>query len=108
MRHSEVAKFYSVDQHSMAPDLIIISEHSWNSLSPEEQTILKTSAEESLDEQIKIWDKTESANKEKAISLGVTFVEVDKAKFSEAVKPMLDAAKQDEKLSYYVEKIQAL
>jgi tripartite ATP-independent transporter DctP family solute receptor len=108
MRHSEVAKFYSVDQHSMAPDVIIISENSWNSLTATQQKILKTAAEESLDEQIKIWDETENANREKALKLGVTFVEVDKSKFIEAVKPMLDAAKKDAKLGYYVEKIQAL
>ena len=108
MRHSEVAKFYSVDQHSMAPDVIIISESSWNALKPAEQKILKEAAAESLDEQIKIWDKTENANKEKAIKLGVTFVEVDKAKFRAAVKPMLDAIKKDAKLSPLVEKIQAL
>lgn len=108
MRHSEVAKFYSVDQHSMAPDVIIISENSWNSLSAAQQKILKEAAAESLTEQIKIWDETENANKEKAIKLGVTFVEVDKAPFVEAVKPMLDAAKADAKLSPYVEKIQAL
>lgn len=108
MRHSEVAKFYSVDQHSMAPDVIIISENAWNGLSPAEQKILKTAASESLDEQIKIWDKTENANKEKAVKLGVTFVEVDKSAFQAAVKPMLDSALSDPKLGYYVEKIQGL
>ncbi|MEI6897795.1 MAG: TRAP transporter substrate-binding protein [Psychromonas sp.] len=108
MRHSEVAKFYSVDQHSMAPDVIIISESTWASLTPAQQKILKTAADESLDEQIKIWDKTENAMTVKAKELGVTFVKVDKSKFIEAVKPMLDAAKKDAKLGYYVEKILAL
>jgi len=108
MRHSEVAKFYSVDQHSMAPDVIIISESAWNDLTPAQQKILKTAASESLDEQIKIWDETENANAAKAVKLGVTFVEVDKSSFQAAVKPMLDKAKQDPKLGYFVEKIQGL
>jgi len=108
MRHSEVAKFYSVDQHSMAPDVIILSENAWASLTPTQQKILKTAAKESLDEQIKIWDQTENANKEKALTLGVTFVNVDKNKFIAAVKPMLDSAKNDAKLGYYVENILAL
>ncbi|MFA0086036.1 hypothetical protein BCU70_04945 [Vibrio sp. 10N.286.49.C2] len=108
MRHTEVAKFYSLDQHTMTPDLIIISEETWARLSDAEQKILKEAAAESLDEEIRIWDETESANVEKAKALGVTFVEVDKEKFREKVKPMLDSAREDEKLGYYVNKIQEM
>lgn len=108
MRHSEVAKFYSMDQHTMSPDLIIISENTWANLSEKERKIMKEAAAESLEEEIKIWDKTENANIEKAKKMGVTFVEVDKAKFQEKVKPMLDDAKKDPKLSYFIDKIQAI
>jgi len=108
MRHSEVAKFYSMDQHLMTPDVIIISERSWNNLTAEEQKILKEAARESLDEQIKIWDATDNMNKEKGIKSGVKFVEVDKAPFRAAVKPMIDAAKKDAKLAYFIDKIEAL
>ncbi len=106
MRHTEVAKFYSMDQHTMAPDVIIISEATWARLDENEQKIVKEAALESLDEQIKIWDETENANIEKAKELGVTFTEVDKASFREKVKPMLDKALEDEKLGYFVKKIQ--
>jgi len=108
MRHSEVAKFYSMDQHLMTPDVIIISENAWNRLSAEEQKILKESAKESLEEQIKIWDATDDMNKAKGIKSGVTFVEVDKTPFRAAVKPMIDAAKKNPKLAYYIDKIEAL
>jgi tripartite ATP-independent transporter DctP family solute receptor len=108
MRHSEVAKFYSKDQHTMTPDLIIISEATWSSLSASEKAIMKEAAAESLDEEIKIWDQSEQANVVKAKQLGVTFVDVDKQSFRAKVKPMLDAAKADAKLGYYVEKIQAM
>jgi len=108
MKHSEVAKFYSMDQHLMTPDVIIISESAWASLTPAEQKILKEAAAESLDEQIKIWDATDNMNKEKGIKAGVTFVEVDKAPFRAAVKPMIDNAKKDSKLAPYIEKIEAL
>ncbi|OEF27380.1 TRAP transporter substrate-binding protein [Vibrio rumoiensis] len=108
MRHSEVAKFYSMDQHTMSPDLIIISESTWGNLTDAERKIVKEAAAESLDEEIKIWDQTENANVEKAKKMGVTFVEVDKDKFKEKVKPMLDEAKKDPNLNYYIEKIQAI
>jgi len=108
MKHSEVAKFYSMDQHLMTPDVIIISEISWNGLSATEQKILKEAAAESLEEQIKIWDATDNMNKKKGIKEGVKFVEVDKAPFRKAVKPMIDEAKKDAKLAYFIEKIEAL
>ncbi|MDN2663557.1 TRAP transporter substrate-binding protein [Psychromonas sp. 14N.309.X.WAT.B.A12] len=108
MKHSEVAKFYSMDQHLMTPDVIIISENAFNSLTPEEQKILKEAAAESLEEQIKIWDATDEMNKAKGIKAGVTFVEVDKAPFRAAVKPMIDEAKKDPKLATFIEKIEAL
>lgn len=108
MKHSEVAKFYSMDQHMMTPDVIIISENKWNSLTADEQKILKEAAAESLEEQIKIWDETDNMNKEKGIKEGVTFVEVDKAPFRAAVKPMIDEAKKDPKLATFIEKIEAL
>jgi tripartite ATP-independent transporter DctP family solute receptor len=108
MKHSEVAKFYSMDQHMMTPDVIIISENKWNSLSADEQKILKEAAAESLEEQIRIWDETDNMNKEKGMKEGVTFVEVDKAPFRAAVKPMIDEAKQDPKLATFIDKIEAL
>lgn len=108
MKHSEVAKFYSMDQHMMTPDVIIISESKWNSLTEAEQKILKEAAAESLEEQIKIWDETDDMNKAKGIKEGVTFVEVDKAPFRAAVKPMIDEAKKDPKLAAFIEKIEAL
>ncbi len=108
MRHSEVAKFYSMDQHTMAPDLIIISEATWARLKESERKIVKEAALESLDEQIKIWDESEQANIKKAKDLGITFVEVDKDKFREKVKPMLDEALNDKKLAPFVKNIQAM
>jgi TRAP-type C4-dicarboxylate transport system substrate-binding protein len=92
----------------MTPDVIIISEYKWGSLTAEEQKILKEAAAESLEEQIKIWDATDDMNKEKGMKEGVTFVEVDKAPFRAAVKPMIDEAKKDPKLAPFIEKIEAL
>ncbi|WP_435234566.1 TRAP transporter substrate-binding protein [Psychromonas sp. PT13] len=108
MKHSEVAKFYSMDQHMMTPDVIIISENKWSSLTADEQKILKEAAAESLDEEIKLWDAIDNKNKAKGIEEGVTFVEVDKAPFRAAVKPMIDEAKKDPKLANFIDKIEAL
>ncbi len=108
MKHSEVAKYYSMDQHMMTPDLIMISESTWNSLSNEERKIIKEAANESREEEIKIWAETDSKNMAIAKKLDVKFVEVDKSKFRDKVQPMIEEAQKDSNLSYYVEAIQKL
>ncbi|MDG3086523.1 TRAP transporter substrate-binding protein [Vibrio hannami] len=108
MKHMEVAKFYAMDQHMITPDLIMISESTWGSLSETEQKIVKESARESMEEEIKIWASIDAANMEKAKKGNVEFIEVDKSKFREKVSPMITAAKQDPVLSYYINAIDAL
>lgn len=38
--HGEVCKYFSLDQHSMIPDVMVISTSTWNSLTEEDQQIL--------------------------------------------------------------------
>src|SRR4030042_1501012 len=40
-RHYEVCKYYSLDEHTRLPDILIISVRVWNQLSPEQKRILK-------------------------------------------------------------------
>ncbi|WP_117232763.1 TRAP transporter substrate-binding protein [Vibrio maerlii] len=108
MKHSEVAKFYSMDQHMITPDLIMISETTWGSLNEDEKKIVKEAALESMEEEIKIWAEIDTRNMEVAKDLGVTFVDVEKEQFVEKVKPMITTAKQDPVLNYYIEAIEAL
>lgn len=108
MKHMEVAKFYAMDQHMITPDLIMISETTWNGLSPEHQKIVKEAANESMEEEIKIWAEIDSANMKKAKQANVEFIEVDKSKFRERVAPMITQAKSDPVLGYYINAIEAL
>ena len=108
MKHSELAKYYSMDQHMMTPDLIMISEVTWSSLNDAQKAIVREAAAESMEEEIKIWADIDSKNKKLAETLDVKFVEVDKDKFREKVAPMLDSAKQDPVLGTYIEAIQKL
>ena len=37
-RHFEVAKYYAMTEHSMAPEMLLMSKKVWDTLTPEEQT----------------------------------------------------------------------
>ncbi|MCB5392325.1 hypothetical protein LIP47_16415, partial [Eggerthella lenta] len=48
MRHAEVAKVYSRDEHTMVPDVLIISTDVLNKLGDKERTALLKAADESM------------------------------------------------------------
>ncbi|WP_442900584.1 TRAP transporter substrate-binding protein DctP [Gemmiger sp.] len=90
--HGEVCKYFSLDQHSMIPDVMVISTSTWNSLTEEDQQILLQAAKESTADHIVAWDKEiEEAVETAKNELGVTFIEdVDKEAFQEATAGMVD------------------
>ena len=106
MRHAEICKHYSKNEHTMTPDIVFISEATWGSLSADEQKWVREASRESLVAQIKFWEEGESANVEKAKQMGVTFHEVDKAPFREKTKPIIEEIMKNPVLGGFVTKIQ--
>ncbi|WP_107851679.1 TRAP transporter substrate-binding protein [Oceanimonas marisflavi] len=93
-RHSEVVKYFSLDEHTMVPDVLVISTASWNKLSDMEREALTQAAAESMQEMKTIWAEAEVAERQSAEKTGVEFVEVDKAPFQQAVEPMYTELKE--------------
>jgi len=89
-RHGEVCKFYSETQHQIVPDVLVMSATRWDSLSKQNQEIIKKAALESSEYQKTLWAAFEKAERQKAIEMGVKFNTPDKAAFVAKVKPMID------------------
>lgn len=93
--HGEVAKQFSFDEHTRIPDILVISSQIWNSLNEEQQDIIKEAAVESTEYQKGVWDEAiAEARSQAEDEMGVTFHQVDKAPFREAVQPMLKEYKE--------------
>ena len=108
-RHGEVAKFSSLDEHTMVPDVLVISTKVWNSLSTDNQIALKKACDESMLKMKKLWAETEKIERLKAEKMGVTFITVDKAPFVKAVQPMIKKLTENNpKLAKIVEEINRL
>lgn len=105
-KHSEVAKCFTFDEHSMVPDILLINTKSWDKLTPEEQKAVKSAALDSFDYQNTLWDEMEKKQIEILKSQGVEFYNVDKTPFQEKVKPMYEEAMKNERMKYFIEKIQ--
>lgn len=89
-RHWEVAKHYSLDEHSRIPDIVIISEMIWETLSEEERFWLMQASQESVDYQRKIWKEyVEECMVRLQEEGNVQIYYPDKGPFQAAVAPML-------------------
>jgi tripartite ATP-independent transporter DctP family solute receptor len=105
-RHFEVAKYYSITEHSLAPEMLLFSKRTWDTLSAEDQKAIRQAAKESVPYMRKLWDERETKSKAIAKAGGAEFIEVDKASFQNAMKPVYDKFIVDPKLKALVKRIQ--
>lgn len=87
-RHYEVARYYSLTQHLLAPEVFVMSKISWDKLSKDEQAILKKSAKESVIYMRELWDKQVAKSMKIVIDSGVNVNDVDPAPFASAMTGM--------------------
>jgi tripartite ATP-independent transporter DctP family solute receptor len=89
--HYEVAKYYSISQHLIIPEILAINADVYNSLTPDQQKILKEAAQESALLQRKLWKERSKASEAKVMSGGAVANEIpDKSAFQAAMKPVYD------------------
>jgi tripartite ATP-independent periplasmic transporter solute receptor, DctP family len=105
--HAEVAKYYSLDEHLMVPEVLVISKIVWDGLTPEDQAIFRQAAKDSVAHQRELWAAKEIESKAAVEALGAEINEVDKAPFIEAMQPVYDKYVTDPKLQDLVARIQA-
>lgn len=89
--HSEVAKYFTLDQHLMVPELVAVSKLSWDKLSAEDQEIMRTAARNSATLQRQLWAEQEKASEEKVEASGAQVITaVDKQGFIDAMEPVYE------------------
>jgi len=107
-RHFEVAKFYNKTEHSMAPEILLFSKKTWDTLTPADQQIFRAAAKESVVYMRRLWDEREEKSLATVKAGGAQIVEVDKASFQAAMKPVYDKFLKDPKLQDMVKRVQAV
>jgi len=106
-RHFEVAKYYTVNEHSMVPEILMFSKKIFDTLPADEQRIFKQAAKESVPYMRKLWDAKELESRKKVEAAGVQVVDkVDKKPFMDAMKPVYDKLVTDAKLKAMVKRVQ--
>ena len=90
-KHYDAAPVYSETQHVMSPEVIVFSKKVWDTLTKEEQAIIRAAAKETVPYYIDLWSKKEQASKDITIKAGAQYVtDVNKAEFVAVMKPVWD------------------
>ena len=107
-RHYEVCKYFSLDEHTSIPDVLIISQKIWDKLTPQEQSWVQQAADESVVLQRKLWAESEAMSLEEVIKAGVEVNYPDKQPFIDRVQPLLESYKDNPSIYSYIKRIQAV
>ena len=106
-RHYEVCKFYTLDEHTVLPDVLLAGTHLWDRLSEEEQGWLKQAVDNSIGYQRKLWLESEEEALAEVQKAGVEIIRPDKELFSEEVKEIYDKYKTDKEIYQLIQDIRA-
>ncbi|MCC2610538.1 TRAP transporter substrate-binding protein [Neorhizobium petrolearium] len=105
-RHYEVAKNYTLTEHSLNPEILVISKLSWDKLSPEDQQIVRQTAKDSVGKMRELWTAREKSSEEKVRAGGANVIKVNKDEFAAAMKPVYDRFVTDPKMKDLLQRIQ--
>jgi tripartite ATP-independent transporter DctP family solute receptor len=89
-KHAEAVKVYSKTEHSMAPEILVMSKTTWDKLPPAEQAMVRAAAKESVAFQRQKWDEQEAKSLANVKAQGAEIVEVDKKSFQAVMGPVYD------------------
>lgn len=107
--HYEVAGYYTLDQHLIVPEILVMSKVSWDRLSGEDQALIRQAAKDAVPIMREAWAAREKVSEAKVRASGVEIIEdIDKTPFIEAMVPVYEKHVKSDKLKDLVTRIQAV
>ncbi|MBV6656534.1 MAG: TRAP transporter substrate-binding protein [Devosiaceae bacterium] len=108
-RHFEVANHYTLNQHSLSPEVLVMSKSTWDGLSAADQALVLKAAALSVPHMRDLWDARVAASREVVEANGNEIIsDVDKQPFIDAMAPVYERFAGTPELSDLVERIQAV
>jgi tripartite ATP-independent transporter DctP family solute receptor len=107
--HYKVAQYYTVTEHTMGPEVLVMSRRAWQELSDEDRVIFRTAARDSSKYMRRQWQSWEEQSKTQALAGGVEIIgNIDRKPFEDATASLRDAMHADPKFGPLIERIQAV
>ncbi len=104
--HYKYAGYYTLTEHTMSPEVLVISLKAWQSLSVDDRKIFKEAALRSGQFMREKWRDLEEQSQRQAQAAGVTIIrDVDRKPFEDAMAPIYAKAAQDPAAAALIERI---
>jgi tripartite ATP-independent transporter DctP family solute receptor len=107
-RHYEVCKYYSLNEHTSVPDVLLISTIIWDDLTEQEKIWIQEAAEESYEHEKKLWQASTKEALDKVQEAGVKIYYPDKKPFQDAVKDLIEEFKSEPEVYNLIREIKKL
>jgi tripartite ATP-independent transporter DctP family solute receptor len=107
-KHAEVAKNYSLDEHTILPEVFVMNKAAFDKLKPEDQEIFKQAAKDSVGKQRELWAAKVAESRANVEKLGAQITTPDKQGFIDAMAPVYEKHVKDDVLKKMVEDVKAV
>lgn len=106
-KHFEVAPYYSLDEHTIVPEVFVMSKMAWDRLTPEDQAIFRQAARDSMEKQWELWDARVAESRKIVEAAGSQITTPEKQPFIDAMGPVYEKYVNTPELKDLVARIQA-
>jgi tripartite ATP-independent transporter DctP family solute receptor len=104
--HYKHAGHYTLTEHTMSPEVLVMSLKAWETLSPDDRKIFREEARRSSQYMRERWRDLEEQSRKKAEAAGVVIVaDIDKKPFEAAMTGIYDKAQRDPESAKLIERI---
>jgi tripartite ATP-independent transporter DctP family solute receptor len=104
--HYKHASFYALTEHTMSPEVLVMSQKAWRSLSEADQQIFREAAAASSRFMHEKWRDLEQRSRKQAEEAGVTIIrDFDRTPFEAAMAPIYQKARRDPAAAALIDRI---
>ncbi|WP_051254123.1 TRAP transporter substrate-binding protein [Arenibacter latericius] len=103
--HYEICKFYTLDEHTMTPDVVVVGTKFWDTLNDTEKEWLQSAADESVARQKVFWRETVKENMEVLEKAKVQIYRPDKSPFIAKTKSIMEELLKDPSMKKIIDQI---
>jgi tripartite ATP-independent transporter DctP family solute receptor len=104
--HYKLAPYYTLTEHTMGPELLVMSPRAWESLSAEDQDIFRDAARKSSAFMRELWSGLEERSRQQAQAHGNTIIaDFDRKPFEQAMSTIYAKSVTDPGLRQLIERI---
>jgi tripartite ATP-independent transporter DctP family solute receptor len=108
-RHFEVARYYSLTQHVLAPEVLVASMHTWEKLDDTQKEHLQAAVDGSVPIMRKLWDARVAESRRRVLEDGIELVEdIDRDAFAARMRPVWDRFLTTPRLRELAAQVEAL